>query len=772
MADETLVKRLVAIGLEEKVAKNTVANKKLAATMQLLLEEAGITDGAEKIIGLAIYQLATGLNHTDPIVAENRKTLVTYIKSKKIITTAQLDALIKYMKKTMKFDAKELEEACGVGVVVTHADIVRVVSETIAANKDALMKQRYRLAGQVLGDISKQLKWGDGKVVKEVFDSQLLALIGPKTEDDNKKVKQKKEETKEAPAAAAAAAESKPEEQKEMTMKELEEELEARDIPEARNTEEQLQRHLKATGGKVFTRFPPEPNGVLHLGHAKAMNFNFSIAKKAGGGCYMRFDDTNPEAEKKEFMDGILDNLNWLGHKPCDTTYSSDYFPQLYDLAVDMIKRGYGYICHQTAEEMQEYKDKKLPSPWRDRPIEESLRLFEDMRKGKFEEGKATLRMKGNLASPNPQMWDVVAYRIKYAPHPHVKDRWCIYPTYDYSHCLIDSLENITYSLCTLEFEIRRESYFWLLHILDMYKPKVWEYSRLNVAHNVMSKRRLLKMVDEGLVSGWDDPRLLTLAGLRRRGYTAEAINFFCEQVGVTRKANVIENDLLEFACRTKLDALSRRAMVVLDPIRVVLTNWPEKEVEQVKAFNFPPDESKGTHNVPLSKIVYIDRSDFKVEDSKGYYGLAPNKEVHLKYAYNVKCTKFVADADGKVTEIHCTVDKENKTKCKGKITWVSSLPGEKPNNVEVRLFDVLFTSKDPSKVGKTPDDKRHWIEDINFNSKTVLTASLADASLANAKVGDHFQFERLGFFVVDKDSTSSKLVFNRTVELKSGKKD
>jgi len=366
-------------------------------------------------------------------------------------------------------------------------------------------------------------------------------------------------------------------------------------------------------------------------------------------------------------------------------------------------------------------------------------------------------------------MWDIIAYRIKYTPHPHVKDKWCIYPSYDYTHCIIDSLENISYSLCTLEFEVRRESYYWLLDVLDLYKPKVWEYSRLNLDFNVLSKRRLLRLVEEKYVSGWDDPRLLTLNGLRRRGYTSQAINSFCKLVGVTRSTNNQPISLLEHCVREALDGDSCRAMVIENPLRIILTNYPEGKVEERDAPNHPLEPTKGTHKVPFSRIVYIDKSDFQETDSKDYYGLAPNKDVHLKYAYNIKCTKVERNPDGSISHLLATVDFKSENKPPGKLTWVAEpRPGQDPLRIELRQYENLFISKEPMKA-KEQRNLKDWIEDLNPHSLSCINA-LADPSIAKCKIGDRFQFERMGYYVCDSDSTPGKLVFNRTCKLKSSK--
>ncbi|EOY13670.1 Glutamine-tRNA ligase / glutaminyl-tRNA synthetas, putative isoform 3 [Theobroma cacao] len=535
------------------------------------------------------------------------------------------------------------------------------------------------------------------------------------------------------------------------------------------NTREMLDKHLKLTGGRVFTRFPPEPNGYLHIGHAKAMFVDFGLAKERGGCCYLRYDDTNPEAEKKEYINHIEEIVKWMGWEPFKITYTSDYFQDLYELAVELIRRGHAYVDHQTPEEIKEYREKKMNSPWRERPIAESLKLFDDMKRGLIEEGKATLRMKQDMQSDNFNMYDLIAYRIKFTPHPHAGDKWCIYPSYDYAHCIVDSLENITHSLCTLEFETRRASYYWLLHALDLYQPYVWEYSRLNVTNTVMSKRKLNYIVTNKYVDGWDDPRLMTLAGLRRRGVTSTAINAFVRGIGITRSdCSMIRLDRLEYHIREELNKTAPRVLVVLHPLKVVITNLESGSVMDLDAKKWPDaqaDDTSAFYKVPFSNVVYIERSDFRMKDSKDYYGLALGKSVLLRYAFPIKCTDVIlADDNETVLEIRAEYDPSKKSKPKGVLHWVAEpSPGADPLKVEVRLFDKLFNSEN----SQNPAELDNWLADLNPDSKVVVPAAYAVPSLRDAAVGDTFQFERLGYFTVDKDSTAEKLVFNRTVTLK-----
>ncbi|XP_071687254.1 glutamine--tRNA ligase-like [Rutidosis leptorrhynchoides] len=535
------------------------------------------------------------------------------------------------------------------------------------------------------------------------------------------------------------------------------------------NSEEQLEKHLKATEGKVVTRFAPEPNGYLHIGHAKAMFVNFGLAKERSGDYFLRFDDTNPEAEKKEYFDHIKEIVDWMGWKPCMITYTSDYYQELYDLAVELINRGHAYVDHQTGDEIKEYREKKMNSPWRDRPISESLKLFDDMKRGLIEEGEATLRMKQDTQSNNGNMYDLIAYRIKFTTHPRTGDKWCIYPSYDFSHCIVDSLENITHSLCTLEFETRRASYYWLLDALGLYQPYVWEYSRLNITYNVMSKRKLNRLVIENYVDGWDDPRLMTLAGLRRRGVTSTAISTFLKEIGITRSdGTMIQMERLEHHVREELNKTASRTMVVLHPLKVVITNLEPSSVIHLDAKkwpNTPVDDASSYYKVPFTSVVYIEQTDFRLEDSKDYYGLAPGKTVILRYAFPIKCTEVVLSEDKQsVVEIHAEYDPfKTRTTKPRVIHWVAEpSPGVDPPKVEVRLFEKLFLSENPGEL-------ENWVDDLNPKSKVIIPCAYAVPSLRNAEVDDKFQFERLGYFVADKDSTPEKLIFNRTLTIKDG---
>ncbi len=553
-----------------------------------------------------------------------------------------------------------------------------------------------------------------------------------------------------------------------------------RPIEDAINTFDQLQSHYKIIGANtVRTRFPPEPNGYLHLGHLKAINVNFFLAhqgatKSQKSGCILRLDDTNPSTEKTEFTDSILENLKWLGYSNFDTTNSSDYFQVLYDYAMKLITMGFAYVDHQTALEIKTFRENKKESPWRNRPVSESVFLFESMKNGFYDEGNATLRLKveNHLSHLNPQMsGDIVAYRIKYDKHPTVGNEWCIYPTYDFSHCIIDSLEHITHSFCTLEFEVRRESYYWLLNKLNLYKPTVWEYSRLNLEYTVMSKRCLSQLVNENHVKGWDDPRMPTINGLRRRGYTAQSIKDFCNTIGVSRTENIIKLSLLEHCARISLDSISQRFMIITDPVLVNITNWTSVQghIETNRHISkFPKDLHKGCYELTIGPSIYIERSDLRLIDEPSFFGLAPEKIVHLKYAYNIKCTKIHIDDCNNVTSVDAEIDVTNAIKPKGKITWVNC---DTALNAILNDYDVLFTSVDPL-------SSQDWLANLNpysliTNNKAKIDRSIVDQISFNSlslSTKFHVQFERLGYYVLDNDASDDRLIFNRTVSLKECK--
>ncbi|MEM7133958.1 MAG: glutamine--tRNA ligase/YqeY domain fusion protein [Chloroflexota bacterium] len=524
--------------------------------------------------------------------------------------------------------------------------------------------------------------------------------------------------------------------------------------------------------GRVHTRFPPEPNGYLHIGHTKALCINFGIAEEYGGKCNLRFDDTNPTKEKTDYVDAILEDIRWLGFDWEDRLYyASDYFEQLYQFALEMIETGLAYVCDLTADEMREYRgtltEPGRNSPYRDRSVEENLDLFKRMRAGEFAEGSRTLRAKIDMASPNINLRDPTMYRIIDEPHWRTGTEWPIYPMYDFAHGQSDSLEEITHSLCSLEYLNHRPLYDWYLDNIEIYHPQQLEFARLEMNYIVTSKRKLLRLVEEEKVSGWDDPRMPTLAGMRRRGYTPESIRNFCDDIGLARTNSQVDVALLEHHIRQDLNKRSPRVMGVLNPLKVVIENYPEGQVEEFEGVNNPEDESAGTRMIPFSRELYIERDDFMEEPPRKFFRLAPGREVRLRYACLITCTDVIKDERGEVIELRCTWDPDSRggnapdgRRVKGTLHWVSAqhaLPAE------VRLYDRLFSAEDPERV---PDGEDFFVN-LNPDSLTVNTSALVEPVLANAQPGDRFQFERLGYFAVDPDSSNEKLVFNRTVTLR-----
>ena len=526
-------------------------------------------------------------------------------------------------------------------------------------------------------------------------------------------------------------------------------------------------------GGRVVTRFPPEPNGYLHIGHAKSICLNFGLAAEHRGVCHLRFDDTNPTKEDLEYVESIQEDVRWLGFDWQDKLfYASDYYEQLYGYAVHLIKNGKAYVDSLSADQIREYRGTLTQpgknSPYRDRSVEDNLDLFARMRAGEFTDGSLVLRAKIDMASPNLNMRDPVIYRIRRATHHRTGDAWCIYPMYDFTHGQSDALEGITHSICTLEFEDHRPLYEWFLRELPVpCQPQQIEFARLNLTYTVMSKRKLLELVTNRQVSGWDDPRMPTLKGLRRRGYTPESIRNFCERIGVAKRNSVVDVAMLEHYVRDDLNKRAPRVMAVLHPLRVVIDNYPPDRVEQLEAVNNPEDPGAGTRQLPFSRVVYIERDDFREDPPRKFFRLAPGREVRLRYAYIIKCVEVVKDDAGNVVELRCTYDPETRSggsaesrKVKATLHWVSAahaIPAE------VRLYDSLFTRPDPDTV----EDGRSYTDFLNPDSLEVLTACQLEPGLAGAEVGSRYQFERLGYFCVDPDSTEGAPVFNRTVSLR-----
>jgi len=522
-------------------------------------------------------------------------------------------------------------------------------------------------------------------------------------------------------------------------------------------------------GGRVVTRFPPEPNGYLHIGHAKAICLDFGLAQEFGGHCNLRFDDTNPTKEEVEYVESILYDVKWLGFDwDNNLFYASDYFEQLYQWAVELIQKGKAYVDDLNLEQIREYRgtltEPGRESPYRNRSIEENLDLFARMRAGEFEDGSRTLRAKIDMASPNLNLRDPVMYRIRRTPHHRTGDKWCIYPLYDWAHGQSDSIEGITHSLCTMEYEDHRPLYDWFLDELGIYHPQQIEFARLNLSHTVLSKRKLRLLVENKVVAGWDDPRMPTISGIRRRGYTPESIRDFCDRIGVAKNQNLIDVALLEHCLREDLNQRAPRAMAVLQPLKVVIENYPEGQVEELEAVNNPEDPTMGTRKIPFSREIWIDRDDFREDPPKKYFRLSPGAEVRLRWSYIIKCVGVVRDEKtGEIVELRCTYDPATRTsnptdrKIKGTIHWVSA---QHAIPAEVRLYEQLFTTP-------KPDEAENWLDDMNPNSLQVVNNAVVEPSLANTKAGEYYQFERVGYFCTDPDSKTGQLVFNRTVSLR-----
>jgi len=534
-----------------------------------------------------------------------------------------------------------------------------------------------------------------------------------------------------------------------------------------------ITQHVEAGkhGGRVQTRFPPEPNGYLHIGHAKAICLDFGLAAEFGGKCNLRFDDTNPSREETEYVDSIMEDVRWLGFEWDGLFYASDYFGQLYEWAVQLIKAGKAYVDDLSAAEIREYRgtltEPGRESPYRNRSIEENLDLFERMKKGEFPDGSRTLRAKIDMASPNLNMRDPVMYRILHTDHHRTADQWSIYPVYDYAHGQSDSIEEVTHSICTLEFEDHRPLYNWYIEQLGIFPSQQLEFDRLNITYTLLSKRKLLTLVQEGHVKGWDDPRMPTLSGMRRRGYTPEAIRNFCAGLSVSKSNNTVQLSLLEHFVREDLNRRAPRVMAVLRPLRVVIDNYPDDLVEEMEAVNNPEDESMGTRRVPFSKILYIEQDDFREDPPKQFFRLAPGREVRLRYGYFITCNDVVKDAGGNVVELHCTYDPATRggnapdgRKVKSTIHWVSAAHAL---DSEVRLYDTLFTKENPNEVEEGQD----FTANLNPNSLEVVIGCKVEPSLRDAASGTRYQFERLGYFSVDSDSSPGKPVFNRTIGLR-----
>ncbi|KAJ1916219.1 Glutaminyl-tRNA synthetase [Tieghemiomyces parasiticus] len=818
---DDLVPLFTRIGLSEQKAKETAKNKKLAPTLAAAIEAAGFASGeVPETIGKMLYRLASTIT---PPALPHLDHLAQAVGDGRLTTNEQVDAAIKFSAtQDPTVDTAAFERACGIGVTVSDDEVNQAVAEYLQTHHDRLVKDRYRALGALLGGLKKveALRWATPAKVKAAFDDQVLNILGPKDERDEivktKGGKGKDKAPKAVPAQAKADGAATPAADG------------PRRDPDAIFFEGELSRlhrpggnpqidpalmeaHLKATGGQVVTRFPPEPNGFLHIGHAKAINVNFGYAKAHGGVCYLRYDDTNPEAEEERYFTSILEAVKWLGFTPYTVTYSSDNFQRLYELAVELIRRDKAYVCHCTGEEIKAHRGGDAKGPRSDcvhraRPVAESLAEFQKMKDGRYGEGEAVLRMKMNMQDGNPQFWDLVAYRVLNTPHHRTGSTWCIYPTYDYTHCLCDSFENITHSLCTTEFRQSRESYYWLCDALGVYKPVQWEYGRLNVTNTVLSKRKLLQLVNAGLVSGWDDPRLYTLPALRRRGIPPQAINNFVREVGITTSNTTIEVERLDNQTRAYLDEHAPRLMAVVKPLRITLTNLPEDFSESLTVPFKPRTPAMGEHTVPFTRELYIDASDFRLEDSPDYFRLARGKSVGLLHVpHPITCEDVELDAAGEPVHLLCRYENgPDVPKPKAYVQWVAHNPahGSPVPIQELRVYDRLFRHNNPLDKSEVPEG---WLSDVDVDSLHRLTgalvevgvwdavrrwtAAMADPVVERAHVENlRFQFVRIGYFAVDKDSVlppsetvasgdsaactaAGQLVFNRIVTLRESNK-
>ncbi|PJF19099.1 Glutamine-tRNA ligase [Paramicrosporidium saccamoebae] len=749
------------VGIEANKATETAKNKKLAKNFEEAIHEAGCAQGTDRPVGLLLYTLAA----TCPANAlKHRAYIAGRVAARDLKSEDQLQAAYKFvaaLPEENPIDKTSFDAACGVGVKVSEETVRNAVEMAVETHREGLLRDRYAYnMATIMKSLRghEDLRWADKKLMKELVDARVADLLGPRDSEEEIR-KRKRESNCASPTTAEAGVR--------MFVGEVAQLHRPGENPQI--SEEIRQKHLQATGGKVVTRFPPEPNGFLHIGHAKAINLNFRYAEAHGGQCYLRFDDTNPEAEEPRYYEAIKSNVEWLGFTPYKMTAASDYFQELYECALTLIQKGRAYVCHMNQEDISlsrggaDGKGARYNSPWRERSVEENLAEFEKMRSGQYEEGAACLRLKQDMQSGNPFMWDLVAYRVLRHPHCRTGTTWCIYPMYDFTHCLCDSLENITHSMCTTEFINAREAYYWVCDNVEVYKAVQWEYGRLNITNTVLSKRKLTKLVDAGIISSWDDPRVYTLAALRRRGFTPRAINAFVEEIGVTTAFSVVDVKKLEAHVRDDLNKSTLRRMAILDPLLVKITNLADDFEELLSIPNDPRDLAKGDSLLPLTNQLYIDRSDFRTEDDPNFFRLTPNQAVGIYRVGVLSCTRYETDADGKVTLIEGTINRaDDAPKPKTFITWVPlSEKYNSPLKAEIRLYSALFKSRNPDNA------PGGYLNDVNPQSLTIIEEALVDPRLTDAHVEDKFQFQRVGYFCVDPDSTDKKLVFNLTVSIK-----
>jgi glutaminyl-tRNA synthetase len=790
MSENELVALFEKVGLSEKKSKDILKNKKVSQSLFEILSEECSDEAKldDKKLAL-LHQLAV---ESKGAAISNRSLITNAIVKEDIKTNLQIAAAVKYVESVDTPNSDDFNTAAGVGVELSPEFVKSEISKYLDSIKDDVEQQRYTMVPKVLGEAKKlpALKWAAPNLFKPTIDELFLERLGPKDERDVVK----KEKKKKAPANDKKKQEKSVEPERSMFSEGWLGELHKPGEQPQKYPE--LMEHVKeVTQNKVYTRFPPEPNGFLHIGHSKAIMVNFGYAKFHGGKCYLRFDDTNPEAEEEVYFTSIKNIVSWLGFAPWKITYSSDYFDELYDLAEKLIEYDGAYVCFCTPEEVKANRgikddgtkggERKACSD-RTRSPEENLALFRQMRDGKFKVGEVTLRMKQDLTNPSPQMWDLVAYRVLNAPHHRTGDKWKIYPTYDFTHCLVDSFEYISHSLCTTEFRMSRESYEWLCDELHVYRPAQREYGRLNLTGTVLSKRKIAKLVNENFVRGWDDPRLFTLDAIKRRGVPPGAILSFINTLGVTTNVTNIQAIRFDSAVRQYLDQTTPRLMMVLDPVEIVVDNVPEdyEEVIEIPYKPGPGGEKFGSRTIKFGKYVYIDRSDFREDVSSEYFRLAPGQPVGLmKVPFNISLKSVEKDSNNNITRIHVNYDNDASTHKKPKtfIQWVPKKDAVKIN--EVRIYNQLFKSENPS---AHPDG---YLNDINPESEEVIHDALIESSFSeiaeksplNVEIphnefnikeskGENtirFQALRVGYFCVDKDSDKDKLVLNRIVTLK-----
>lgn len=799
---DALNKLFTSVGFEEPKVKEIVRNKKLSESLYDLIKEAPADTQWEKSTRGQIQNLATFSKGES---LPNSKLIVDGITNKELKTNLQVEEAYKYVKENGENATKQgLNEHAGVGVEVSDEQVRASVAKYIKDNNEKIVTERYKLVPGIMADVKKlpELKWADPRSFKPIIDDEVFKVLGPKDERDTVKKKKEKKPKQAAGSNDTSKKESNPGPKRTMFNEGFLGDLhKVEDNPQ--NKPEHLANHLKATQGLVHTRFPPEPNGYLHIGHSKAIMVNFGYAKFNGGHCYLRFDDTNPVAEAPEYFDSIIRMVSWLGFKPWKITYSSDYFDQLYELAERLINKGKGYVCNCAADEIKASRGIKPDGTpggerhackHRGRSVEENLTEFRKMRDGHYKPGEAILRMKQDLSSPSPQMWDLIAYRVLDAPHPRTGNKWKIYPTYDFTHCLVDSFENITHSLCTTEFYLSRESYEWLCDQVDVFRPTQREYGRLNITGTVLSKRKIAKLVDEHYVRDWDDPRLFTLEAIRRRGVPPGAILSFINTLGVTTSVTNIQLVRFESAIRKYLEDTTPRLMFILDPVELVVDNVSEAHEEVVSIPFRPGTPEFGGREVPFTKRIFIDRSDFSEDVSdKEFFRLTPEQPVGLiKVPHALIYKSLEKDSDGKITKIHMHYDVEGKIKKpKTYIQWVPlSEKFHSPVKIaETRVHNALFKSENPS---AHPEG---YLKDINPDSEIVYKNSIVEHNFhtilekspwevdsvknsefyvkedPKSKEVCRFQAMRTGYFTLDKESEDNRIVLNRIVTLKDGSK-